>query len=52
MAYLVRMYRAVLLEGRVPAAQDLAAFAVWAGVALALGYAVFTWNHHKFADLV
>lgn len=52
MAHLVRMYRAVLLEGRPPAIADLVVFSAWCLVSMGMGYAVFTRNHHKFADLV
>ena len=52
MAYLVRMYRAVLLEGQPFAPADLGAFAAFAAVAFLAGYALFTRNHHRFADLV
>lgn len=52
MTHLVRMYRAILLDGRPVALGDLAAFASVAVLALAAGHALFTRYHHKFADLL
>jgi len=52
MAHLVRMYRAVILEGRPFAASEFALFAAWSILAFGIGYALFTRNHHKFADVV
>lgn len=52
MAHLVRMYRAVVLEGRLFALRDLAIFAGAAALAFAAGHALFTRSHHKFADLL
>lgn len=52
LSYLVRMYRAVLLEGNVPGARDLALFAGWALGVFVVGYWVFTRNRWKLADLV
>jgi ABC-type polysaccharide/polyol phosphate export permease len=52
LAHLVRMYRAAILEGHVPAVGDVVVFAAWAvGIFLA-GYVFFTRNHWKLADLV
>jgi ABC-type polysaccharide/polyol phosphate export permease len=52
MARLVGMYRAVILDGRPFALRDLAVYAGAAALSLALGYALFTRNHRKFADLL
>jgi len=52
MARLVGMYRAVVLEGRPFALSDLLLFSGAAAVSLACGYALFTRNHPKFADLL
>ncbi len=52
MSHLVRMYRAVILEGTVFAGRDLALFAGWSAVTLVAGHLVFTRNRWKFADLL
>jgi ABC-type polysaccharide/polyol phosphate export permease len=52
MAYLVRMYRTVILERQLFALSDLALFAASATAAFVVGYALFTRNHHKLADLL
>jgi lipopolysaccharide transport system permease protein len=52
MSHLVRMYRSLILEGRVFDAGDLGVFAASAVLMFAAGYALFTRNHWKFADLV
>jgi ABC-type polysaccharide/polyol phosphate export permease len=52
MAHLVRMYRAVVLEGRLFALGDVAIFATAAVLAFVAGHALFTRCHHKFADLL
>jgi lipopolysaccharide transport system permease protein len=52
MTHLVRMYRAVLLEGRLVAPVDLAIFAPVAVLVFAAGHALFTRWHHKFVDLL
>jgi ABC-type polysaccharide/polyol phosphate export permease len=52
LAHLVRMYRAVLLEGRLPGLGEVAVFSAWTVATMGVGYAVFTRNHHKFADVL
>jgi ABC-type polysaccharide/polyol phosphate export permease len=52
MAWLVRMYRAVLLDGQAFALRDVALYGGAAAASLALGYALFTRNHRDFADLL
>jgi len=52
MARLVGMYRTVLLDGNPFGLRDLAIYTGAAALSLAVGYALFTRNHRKFADLL
>lgn len=52
LSHLVRMYRAVILEGQVPGGGDLAVFAAWALGVFVAGYWLFTRTRWKLADLV
>ena len=52
MAYLVRMYRRIIMDGQPPALRDVGIFAMAAAASLAFGWWVFTRNHRKLADLV
>ena len=52
MASLLRVYRTICLEGRVPALNDVVFFATVSVTLALLGYAVFTRHYYKFADHV
>ncbi len=50
MAYVIRMYRNICLEGRCPDLKGCLFFVLAAVIAMGIGYVVFTRNYHKFAD--
>jgi ABC-type polysaccharide/polyol phosphate export permease len=50
MAYLVRIYRNICLEGRLPDFNGCLFFVFIALITMGIGYTVFTRNHYKFAD--
>jgi len=52
MAYIIRIYRNICLEGRCPDVNGCLFFALVAAAALGIGYVVFTHNYHKFVDHV
>ena len=50
MASLLKIYRTICLEGRLPDLNDVLFFAIVSVTVVILGYAVFTRHYHKFAD--